>query len=146
MLEAHATTLRSLTLGVIVMTPEWANLSLVYGSWDSIINFLHNSLKLDYVTFQGIIANSGSESWRADDKIHSSECLRNRIERFVVSGGEYPLRSPTEEDFQAWRTLREHGLRAEDRIKVEAAYWEGSDFSDESWLVFPYSRRTSACP
>lgn len=103
-LTLHASTLRSLRLGDIRLReherlPSADN----YGSWVSIIQFLQSSMGLQHMSFEGTLSNGWDEAWCIRDpdqgKVWNTSmqesavglCLKHRVERFVVEGGDFPL-------------------------------------------------------
>ena len=112
-LAAHAASLMSLDLGVIILTPyEWKG-KPHYSSWIRLIIFLQESLNLRKMCFRYTLASGGVENWSADaDAVHRIVTKQNegdltvkeRVERYVVEGGDFPLPWPSEdEDESRWR-------------------------------------------
>ena len=112
-LAAHAASLASLDLGYIILTPYELRGKLHYSSWIRIIIFLQESLNLRKMCFRNILANERNENWSAGDstaKLRRGEgpsqdnlTIKDRVERYVVEGGEFPLPWPTEaEDESRW--------------------------------------------
>ena len=112
-LAAHAASLTSLDLGEIILTPcEWKG-KPHYSSWIRLIIFLQESLNLRKMHFCYALASEGIENWFAgdEDPVHtivikqneSDLTFKERVERYVVEGGEFPLPSPSEaEDESRW--------------------------------------------
>lgn len=76
------------------------------GSFFSLIRFLRSSMRLEHVKFSGTFCNHWDEAWvviwggrYADDQ----ECLKSRIEKFIVYGGQFPLQVPI--DSAGWKSL-----------------------------------------
>lgn len=128
-LTTHAHTLRSLELSDIAIAAESASL-WKKASWITIIQFLQKSLQLQHVRLEGRLlaprdgwithndqhCQARAELFVSDDEKREN-CLRKRIHRYILSGGECPLQSPdrvkpeNQGDY-SWRytTLRQLGL------------------------------------
>ncbi|MCJ1265140.1 hypothetical protein MMC22_005015 [Lobaria immixta] len=64
------------------------------GSIVSLIKFLQFSLNLEHVEFSGTLCNHWDEGWVVNwdnEFTHDEHCLRSRIQRFIVHGGDCPL-------------------------------------------------------
>jgi hypothetical protein len=89
LLLRHSATLRSL---------ELANISLWGGgefgtvgiSWITVFQTLREKLSLDRVNFSGGLLNGGWDGWELSSKI-SPYGLKDRIEYYIIHGGECPL-------------------------------------------------------
>ena len=115
-LAAHAASLTSLDLGTIMLLPyEWKGKPRS-GSWIRLIIFLQESLNLRKMCFHSTLASGGVENWLATDadmirrigtKQNASDLtVKERVERYVVEGGEFPLPWPSEtEDESRWRDV-----------------------------------------
>ncbi len=111
-LESHSSTLRSLELtniSILVLTDEpKIPPGSVTASWVSIIRFLENSLHLKHIILNGYFSYCedglrdfwySSTDYKArlsntqerDLFVYRPDCLRLRIQRFIVEGGECPL-------------------------------------------------------
>ncbi|MCJ1466962.1 hypothetical protein MMC07_005584 [Pseudocyphellaria aurata] len=67
------------------------------GSIFSLIKFLQSSMRLEQVQFSGTFCNQFDESWIVnfgDKYADDHECLKSRVENFIVHGGQFPLREP----------------------------------------------------
>lgn len=106
-LTTHMSTLRSLELKHLDLDMHESESGEVRGSWVSIILFLQSDLELKDVRLGGNLSNNWDEAWcihgpdeddQSVDIQRSSNsggsCLKHRIERFVVHGGEFPLMLP----------------------------------------------------
>ena len=115
-LVAHAASLTSLHLEDIVLTPcEWKG-KPHHSSWIRFIIFLRESLNLRKMYFRHNLVSEGVENWFLPDpnpvptivvKINKGELtVKERVERYVVEGGEFPLPWPSEaEDESHWRDV-----------------------------------------
>lgn len=82
------------------------------GSFLSLITFLQSSMKFERVEFNRILRNCLDERWivyggKADKDRDDEKCLRSRVEKFIVYGGQCPLQVPgdgwaAQEDW-SWR-------------------------------------------
>lgn len=106
-LTLHATTLRVLTLKHIDFVEDLENTNGHRDSWVGMILFLEKALSLEKVRFAGILATPWDEAWYIHDPSHSTywykigkepppvgSCLKHRLERFVVEGGQFPFPMP----------------------------------------------------
>ena len=115
-LAAHSTSLTSLDLGELILTPyEWKGKPR-HSSWIRFIIFLRESLNLRNMCFRHFLISEGDENFfvgDADDThrivIKRNEgdlTIKERVERYVVEGGEFPLPWPSEaEDESRWRDV-----------------------------------------
>ena len=133
-LAAHAASLTSLHLGQIVLTPcEWKG-KPHHSSWIRFIIFLRESLNLRRMYFLYNLVSEGVENWFvADaDPIHTIVVkidegyltVKERVERYVVEGGEFPLPWPSEaEDESGWRgVLLDFQSRSDATWKYKSRY------------------------
>ena len=104
LLAAHATSLTTLHLSQMSIKPYELNGKLCHSSWVGMILFLHESLKLQEMEFRNYLTNEGNENWSIDEYPPEDTHLlparkfltfKERVERFVVDGGEFPLPRPT---------------------------------------------------
>ncbi len=110
-LTAHTSTLRSLALAHIYITGKhgWPKSRKGRGSWLSIILSLERDLRLDRLRLDGKFSNHWDEAWTTHDPDEDEHwagygrsqnrplpgvSLKHRVERFVVSGGDFPLSPP----------------------------------------------------
>ena len=107
-LAAHASTLSSLELAKLNMYEEDENTAGEgKSSWPSVILFLQQSLNLTRFRLDELLITTWNEGWKIHDpddidywrgqRCHPPPhgwCLKHRIERFVVEGGECPLILP----------------------------------------------------
>lgn len=107
-LTTHAHTLRSLELNDIILTADdtpWPQIAKA--SWVSSIQFLQKSLHLKQVRLEGRLF-ARREGWIThDDEYYqtrgelfvsdreSGNCLRKRIHRYILEGGECPFKNPS---------------------------------------------------
>ena len=112
-LAAHAASLTSLHLGEIVLTPyEWKG-KPHHSSWIRFIIFLRESLNLRKMRFRYNLMSEGVENWFVADAnplytivVKGHLTVKERVERYVVEGGEFPLPWPSEaEDESHWRDV-----------------------------------------
>ena len=113
LLLAHATTLRSLELTHMRLEPHKFQGIVRHGSWVRLILFLHDSLDLENICFQGRFTNQWNETWLAGDatttcapstlSLQHCDTFMYRIERYVVEGGDFPLPWPTETEGSSWQ-------------------------------------------
>ena len=115
-LAAHASSMRSLDLGLIILTPYELKGELHYSSWIRFIIFLQESLNLRKMRFRDVLANERKENWSVGDRMaelrrgkrpgQDQLTVKDRVERYVVEGGDFPLPWPTEaEDESRWRDV-----------------------------------------
>lgn len=115
-LTRHSSTLRSLKLANMELIEGIEADSSMFGSsgsWASIIRFLATDLRLLRMKFKGNFTNTtpqgwcvrlryenwrccelhvgGDDPWRRSDAPSGESCLKYRIEKFIVEGGECPL-------------------------------------------------------
>ena len=124
-LAAHAASLTSLDLGSIILTPYERNGKPHHSSWIRLIIFLQQSLNLRKMYFRDCIGSEGTENWIVGDpdswqrivikENESDLTVKERVERYVVEGGEFPLpRPPEAEDEPRWRdVLRDFQSRSD---------------------------------
>lgn len=115
-LAAHATSLTSLDLSNIVLRPHEVDEKLHRGSWVKMIQFFRQSLKLREMRFLRILSNEGNENWSiktpteaywlSESSDRDKVTIKERVERYVVEGGEFPLPWPTETESESgWRDV-----------------------------------------
>lgn len=105
-LAAHATSLTSLKLSLVILKPHGAEGKLHQGSWIRMIRFFGESLNLNEIRFQRLLTNEDSSAWKLKDAWEAyglcesfgsdRATIRQRLLRYVVSGGDFPLPLPTE--------------------------------------------------
>ena len=113
-LAAHVASLTFLVLGDIILTSyEWKG-KPQHSSWVRLIIFLQESLNLRKMLFYHTLLTEGNENWSVGDSpgvVHrivtkqneSDLTVKERVERYVVEGGEFPLPWPSEaEDESRW--------------------------------------------
>ena len=116
LLVSHATSLQSLDLARINLARLLSKGRFLYGSWVGVILFLRESLNLHRMHFRGYFTNQGYENWLVRDpweppyqdtpRVGGALTFQERVERYVVEGGEFPLPWPTEaEDQTRWRQV-----------------------------------------
>ena len=116
LLASHATSLQSLDLARISLSRLLPKGRLLYGSWVRVILFLRETLDLHRMHFRGYFTNQGYENWQVRDpwephhrdtpRVGGALTFQERVERYVVEGGEFPLPQPTETEDQArWRDV-----------------------------------------
>ena len=124
-LAAHAASLTSLALGIITLTSYERKGKRHHSSWIEFIIFLQESLNLHNIRFCNSLCTDGHENWsvgvtdpdkspvvpvyRIVTKPSESELtVKERVERYVVEGGEFPLPWPSEVedlDESRWQDL-----------------------------------------
>ena len=116
LLAAHATSLKSLDLGDIYLKPHLSKGKIHDSSWIGMIMFLRETLNLRDVHFHSLLCNGGNETWRiekstveygrSETPMEKSLTVKNRVEKYVVEGGEFPLPWPSQtEDQSHWRDV-----------------------------------------
>lgn len=113
LLAAHAATLRSLDLSHIELQARELEGKVHHGSWVVFFLFLHDALNLQEMRFQGLLSNQWNETWNIlEPEIAFSFrppppehyiTFKQRMERFVVEGGDFPLPWPTETEGSRWK-------------------------------------------
>lgn len=101
-LAAHATSLTSLKISHVILRPHEIEGKLHHGSWFRMIRFFGESLNLHkmrlhrllteeiWVFKDSIVAYGLSNLFGRDDTV-----FKQRVERYVVDGGDFPLPWPT---------------------------------------------------
>ena len=102
-ISSHASTLRVLELGDILLIEDEELPGNHRGAWVSMILFLRQTLSLQKVRLDGYLQASSSEAWCIHDPDLDGywtdgrppppvgSCVKHRVERFVIEGGELPL-------------------------------------------------------
>ena len=124
-LAAHAASLTSLGLGEIILTPYERKGKPHHSSWINFIIFLQESLNLRKMYFCHSLVSEGDENWSVADGDEARRIaqkwygggltVKERVERYVVKGGEFPLPWPSEaEDESRWGdVLRDFDSRSD---------------------------------
>ena len=130
-LAAHASSLTILRLCYVHLSPYESKGRLHHGSWVATILFLHDALKLSEVSFSGFFTNSGNENWRVrgstaavgQDPLPTTETFKERVQRYVVDGGDFPLPRPieTEDEFRWQRVLRDFRAKLDNTWEYDEA-------------------------
>lgn len=105
-LAAHATSLTSLKLNCVILRPHELKGMLHHGSWIRMIRFFGESLNLHNIRFNRLLTNDGNEIWGIKDPMEAyglskpfgreNATIKQRVETYVVDGGDFPLPWPTE--------------------------------------------------
>ena len=105
-LIAHATSLTSLSLSNINLRPHVSNGKVQHSSWVGFVRFLRESISLREMRFLHFLTNEGIENWMIIEPtvtvgadappVMEDLSLKQRVERYVVDGGEFPLPWPIE--------------------------------------------------
>lgn len=131
-LTAHATPVTSLALSHINLRPHVSNGKIHDSFWVGFILFLRESLNLHEMYFLNSLTNEGNENWNiveptlaawADTpQVREDLSFKQRVERYVMNGGEFLLPLPIEtNDKSHWETV----LR-DFRPKLDRTwYWNG---------------------
>ena len=100
-LVAHAASLQSLEISQMNLKSYESKGKVHHGSWVRIILFLRESLNLH---FHDSLTNEGNENWRVREAVVAYDSctppvredltFKNRVERYIVEGGEFPLPRP----------------------------------------------------
>ena len=112
-LAAHVASLTSLVLGEMTLTPYGWKGKPHHSSWIRFIIFLQESLNLRKMKFYNTLVGEGNENWSVGDadkkrrivikQNESDLTVKERVERYVVEGGEFPLPWPSQaEDESRW--------------------------------------------
>lgn len=123
-LKRHAASLKSLELSDMSFSLRSPSndetLDLCGGSFLSLIKFLQASLKLEHVKFDGTLCNNWDEGWVVNWKneyTNDEDCLKSRIEKFIVHGGDCPMQAPDEEDEDdGWEWQGDESWRYDGRL------------------------------
>lgn len=119
LLGTHAATLKSLGLSDVDFPPLGRQQESSGGSFFSLIKFLKSSLSLEHMEFNGTFCNHWDEGWVVNwrnEYAHDKECLKVDIERFVVYGGECPLKAPDVDEDESWADQGDDSWRHEPEL------------------------------
>lgn len=115
LLTAHANSLKSLGLARMILKSYESKGKLHYSSWADVILFLRESLNLHDMRFKDYLVTEGCENWRIQEPVmayvqgtppvRESLKFRNRVENYVLEGGEFPLPWPARKEQSLWRDL-----------------------------------------
>jgi hypothetical protein len=124
-LQRHSQTLRFLEISNINLKVAAIPDQYGRGSWIHFIQFLNETMSLEYIRFDGCFSNLRDEGWVTRDADwerafgivralpqYSDDCLKYRIERFITHAGPCPFTARTEKvDRESYNAAYDyHGL------------------------------------
>jgi hypothetical protein len=115
--------------------------SSVHGSWVNLVIFLHQHMKLIFVSFQGWLLSSWDENWVVAGQ-RSGDCLKTRVERYAAAArypmSEFPFKPKAASKVRVIARMKTNSKGkervrkpAEDTVLYRGCPWAVED--DESW-------------